>query len=110
MAKNRNFNVVGSSIYANKVSAGDIVHFVLEPDNSTDKNAIRIVNSDGKTIGYVPKASAIEFQNFRTGKYPFYCAKVKEVWKGRLADVPQVLAHFTKNEEELPYQSQKWLS
>jgi hypothetical protein len=109
MAKNRKFNVAGSTIYTAKVSAGDIVHFVLEPNNPADKNAIRIINPNGETIGYVPKASAVEFQEFRTGKYPFYCAKVKEVWAGEISNVPKVLAHFTKAEEELPYQSQKWL-
>ena len=109
MAKNRKFNVAGSTIYTAKVRPGDIVHFVLEPNNPMDKNAIRIVNSNGDTIGYVPKASAFEFQEFRAGKYPFYCAKITEVWQGNLSNVPKVLAHFTKNEEELPYQSQNWL-
>ncbi len=109
MAKNRKFNVAGSTIYKAKVSAGDRVHFVLEPNNPADKNAIRIVNSDGDTIGYVPKASAVEFQEFRAGKYPFYCAKIKEVWQGNLSDVPKVLVHFTKTEDELPYEACKWL-
>jgi hypothetical protein len=109
MAKNRKFNVAGSTIYPAKVAAGDIVHFVLEPNNPADKNAIRIINPHGETIGYVPKASAVEFQDFRTGKYPFYCAKVKEVWEGEISNVPKVLAHFTKSEEELPYETQKWL-
>lgn len=81
MAKNRKFNVAGSTIYTAKVNAGDVVHFVLEPHNPVDKNAIRIINPHDETIGYVPKASAVEFQEFRTGKYPFYCAKVKEVWR-----------------------------
>lgn len=108
MAKNRKFNIAGSTIYTAKVGVGDVVYFVLEPNNPADKNALRIVNADGETVGYVPKASAIEFQEFRTGKYPFYCAKIKEVWQGELSLVPKVLAHFTKTEEELPYASQKW--
>jgi hypothetical protein len=109
MAKNRKFNVAGSSIYKAEVRVGDIVHFVLEPDNPADKNAIKVLNSDGDTIGYVPKTNAAEFQKFRLGKYPYYCAKVKEVWQGEISSVPKVLAHFTKLEEELPYKPQKWL-
>lgn len=109
MAKNRKFNVAGSTIYTAKVSVGDAVQFVLEPDNPADKNAIRVVNTNGDTIGYVPKASAAEFQSFRNGKYPFYCAKVKELWQGNLSNVPKVLAHFTKTEDELPYEGGEWL-
>ena len=75
MAKNRKFNVAGASIYKAEARAGDIVHFVLGPNNPADKNAIQIINIAGETVGYVPK----------------------------------VLAHFTKSEEELPYEAQKWL-
>ena len=110
MAKNRKFNVAGSTIYEGLVEAGDIVHFVLEPNNLQDKNAIQVINASGEIIGYVPKTSAAEFQAFRLGKYPYYCAKVKEVWQGSFSDVPKILAHFAKDESELPYQSQKWLT
>lgn len=109
MIKNRKFNVSGSTIYLNKVQAGEVVHFVVEQNNPADKNAILIINSNREPIGYVPKLSAEEFQLFRTKNYPFYCAKVKEVWQGSYAPVPQILAHFAKLEEELPYASQNWL-
>lgn len=71
MAKNGKFNVAGSTIYEGVVEAGDIVYFVLEPNNLQDKNAIQIINYSGDIIGYAPKISAAEFQSFRLGKYPY---------------------------------------
>ena len=38
--------------------AGDKVHFEREPDNTHDRNAIRVENEDFAKIGYVPRQTA----------------------------------------------------
>ncbi|HQH66785.1 MAG TPA: HIRAN domain-containing protein [Candidatus Hydrogenedentes bacterium] len=38
--------------------AGDKVHFEREPDNTHDRNAIRVENGDFAKIGYVPRQTA----------------------------------------------------
>ena len=108
-SKNRKFNVAGSAFYHGLVSAGDLVFFSLEPDNPKDKNAIKILNRDNQLIGYVPKESAKEFHLFINGKYPFYCAKVKEIWEADIGMLPKILAHFANSPTELPYEAQEFL-
>ena len=107
--KNRKFNVAGSTFYSGKVESGDLVFFSLEPDNPKDKNAIKILNAKGDFIGYVPKESAKEFHEFIAGKYPHYCAKVKEIWDADFGKIPKILSHFANDPAELPYEKQDFL-
>ena len=106
--KNRKFNVAGATIYQAKVSAGDLVFFQLEPNNPNHGDAIKILNQLNQVVGYIPRGSVDEIQLFRQGKYPYYCAKVKELWRGSEGLVPQVLAHFASDISELPYAGQAW--
>ena len=107
--KNRKFNLAGTTFYDGKVRAGSLVFFSLEPDNPEDSNAIKVLNKDNEIVGYIPKESAAEIQKFISGKYPHYCAKVKEIWEGDLGKIPQVLSHFATTPQELPYKMQDWI-
>lgn len=109
-AKNRRFNVAGAGIHRNKASQGELVYFELDSDNVHDKDAIKVVSQDELTLGYIPQEIAKEIQVFMKGKYPFYCAKVIDIWKPDDADffVPKILAHFANKPIELPYQQQEW--
>ena len=107
--KNRKFNIAGSTFYSGVISAGDLVYFSLEPDNLKDSKAIKILNPKGDVIGYVPKEKLKEFHEFINGKYPYYCAKVKEIWDGNFGKVPQILCHFANDPLELPYKKQDFL-
>jgi hypothetical protein len=110
LAKNRKFKVTGASFYKNDAEEGDLVFFELDPDNPHDKNAIKVLNSEGLMLGHIPKENAKEIQDFIKGKYPYYCAKVNSTWEPDDEDftVPEVLAHFANSPSELPYQSQEW--
>ena len=107
--KNRKFNVAGVSFNRNSVEEGELVYFELEPDNPHDKNAIKVLNSSGETLGHIPRESAKEIQGFLNGKYPYYCAKVVDTWQPDDEDfvVPEVLAHFANQPSELPFKSQE---
>lgn len=108
--KNRKFNLAGVTFYEAKVSEGEVVYFQLEPLNPKDSNAIKVLNKDMEIIGYVPVENAIEIQSFLKGKYPRYCARVKEIWQHDGIRVPKILAHFSLLADELPYDEQVWIS
>jgi hypothetical protein len=107
--KNRKFNIAGVSFYRNDVEEDELVFFGLEPDNPHDKNAIKVLNQGGQILGYIPKDSALEIHGFLNGKYPYYCAKVVEIWELDDGDfvVPKILAHFANKSSELPFASQE---
>lgn len=49
-------NIAGSWYYRDeyeKVQTGDVVYLVKEPTNQYDKDAIQVLNADGKPIGHV---------------------------------------------------------
>ena len=108
--KNRKFNVAGVTFYKNDVHEGELVNFELEPNNTHDKNAIKVLNKHNQMLGHIPKENAKEIQSFLKGKYPHYCAKVVETWTPDDEDfeVPKILAHFANNPSELPFASQEW--
>lgn len=107
--KNRKFNLAGVTFYSADVAAGDRVYFQLEPNNPKDPNAIKALNKNNEVIGYIPRDSALEIQAFIKGKYPRYCAKIKEIWEHEGVRVPKVLAHFALNSDELPFDEQHWI-
>jgi len=111
LSKNRKFNVAGSSFYDYSASEGELVYFQLEPQNSYDKNAIKVLNKNHNQIGHIPAKNAKEIQLFINGKYPHYCAKVVGVWEPDDSDVviPKILAHFSNKSNELPYPEQEWV-
>ena len=109
LPKNRKFNVAGATFYSGNFGPGDLAFFSFERDNPKDKNAIKIVNANGEIIGYVPKEIAKEFHEFVNGKYPYYCAKIREVWDADIGRIPKILAHFANNPMELPYTKQEFL-
>jgi len=109
ISKNRKFNVAGSTFYSGKISVGDLVFFSLEPDNPKDNKAIKILNANRDVIGYAPKETAKEIHEFIKGKYPYYCAKVKEIWDADLGRIPKILSHFANDPMELPYAKQDFI-
>ena len=107
--KHRDFIVKGTEHYSGVVDEGDLVYFEPEPANTFDSNAIKVLNKLGNMVGYVPRDVAIELQKFRHGKYPYYCAQVKEMWEGDSDELPIILAHFANQPDELPYSPQRWI-
>lgn len=107
--KHREFIVKGTEHYSGIVKEGDSVYFEAEPTNTFDSNAIKVLNGLGNIVGYVPRDEADEFQTFRVGKYPYYCARVKKMWEGDSNEVPIISAHFANQPNELPYSAQKWM-
>lgn len=54
-------NVAGSYFYKetyDKVKTGDVVYLVKEPENPYDKDAIKVVNTENKTIGHVTNSKS----------------------------------------------------
>ena len=81
------FKVAGVSFHKQNVeslSENDILSLEREPDNKYDKNAIKILNSQGNMIGFVPK----EFNSVICKKFEKittkYVLKVKNIhkWEG----------------------------
>lgn len=114
LAKNRKFNVAGTSFHSGKSRTGSIIFLAHEPENIKDNNAIQVLNGKMELIGYLPRELAKEVIGFKSGKFPHYCAKVVELWKvpdgenkGQI--IPKVLSHFANKPEELPYTAQPWV-
>ena len=61
------FKVNGVSFHkevVDNLKENEELKFEKEPDNKYDKNAIKILNSEGKMIGYVPKKYKIKDTEF----------------------------------------------
>ena len=74
--------IEGIDELAPHLSIGDKLAFFREPENTYDKRAIVIKNSDGVKLGYVPKKDNIIFSRLMdAGKLLFGKIDAKE-WQG----------------------------
>tara|TARA_B100000242_G_C42931632_1_gene432062 strand:- start:536 stop:847 length:312 start_codon:yes stop_codon:yes gene_type:complete len=78
------FKVAGVSFHKQKVESlteGDILTLERDPENKYDSNAVKILNSEGEMIGFVPK----EFNSAIVRKFKkvstVYTLKVKNIHK-----------------------------
>lgn len=82
---------------------GDFIWLVPEPDNDYDEYAIRIFNSNGQDLGYVPQEDNEEILDLLDSEMNEYCAKITNVEINEQHEyVPYVTVHIGI-ESDLPY-------
>ena len=79
---------------------------IPEPDNDYDEYAIRILNSDGKDLGYIPQEDNEEILDLLNLDEHEYCAQITEVEINEAKEfVPWVKVHIG-NKIDLPFQQE----
>lgn len=75
------------------LQAGSRVRVSPEPDNAYDRHAVLVTLTDGRAIGYVPKAEAEAVSNC-TRTCGYYYATVKKIIPGRSFPIPVIILRF----------------
>jgi hypothetical protein len=89
-----------------KTKSGDLVWLIPEPDNDYDEFAIRILNSDGKDLGYIPQEDNEEILDLLNLEEHEYCAQITEVEINEAKEyVPWVKVSIGKK-IDLPFQQE----
>jgi hypothetical protein len=87
-----------------KLVAGELVSLKAEPDNEYDANAIRVLNSSGKDLGYIPSEENEELLELLGAEQKVYCARVSKI---ELDDQDQILPwitiHLATDKDDLPF-------
>ncbi|KAL1954664.1 hypothetical protein VTO42DRAFT_816 [Malbranchea cinnamomea] len=60
--------IVGVRYYRGRVTVGECVTLIREPSNPYDRNAIRVVNVMGDTIGHIPRTQAARIAPYMDSK------------------------------------------
>lgn len=94
-----------------KSSVGDLVWLIPEPDNDFDKYAIRVLNSSGKDLGYVPSEDNEEILKLLRKEQSEYCSSITEIEKDdRDQILPWITIHIAKDKTNLPFQQENKFS
>lgn len=90
-----------------KSIVGDLVWLIPEPDNEYDEYAIRVINSDGKDIGYIPSEDNQDILNLLYKDEAEYCSKITKVEVTNSDEVlPWVTVYISKKKTDLPFQQE----
>jgi hypothetical protein len=88
-----------------KAAVGDLVWLIPEPDNEYDEFAIRILNSNGKDLGYIPSEDNEEILELLSSGKAEYCAKISSI---EIDDNKQILpwvsVYISNDKNALPFQ------
>ena len=88
-----------------KSAAGDLVWLVPEPGNEFDAFAIRILNSNGKDLGFIPSEDNEEILELLSSGKAEYCAKISSIEKdGSEQTLPWITVYISNDKNELPFQ------
>jgi hypothetical protein len=94
-----------------KSSVGDLVWLIPEPDNDFDKYAIRVLNSNGKDLGYVPSEDNEEILKLLRKEQSEYCSKITQIEKDdRDQILPWITIHIANDKTKLPFQQENKFS
>jgi hypothetical protein len=92
-------------------SVGDLVWLVPEPDNDFDEHAIRILNSNGKDLGYVPSEDNEEILKLLGREQTEYCSKITKIEKDDSDQtLPWVTIYISNDKSRLPFQQENKFS
>ena len=84
---------------------GDLVWLIPEPDNEYDAFAIRILNSNGRDLGYIPSEDNEEILELLSSGKAEYSAKISSIEKdGSEQTLPWITVYISNNKNELPFQ------
>ncbi len=87
-----------------KSNVGDMVWLIPEPDNEYDEFAIRVLNSNGKDLGYIPSEDNEEIIELLGSEQAEYCSKITQVEKDdRGGILPWITVYISKNKSDLPF-------
>ena len=94
-----------------KSAAGDIVWLIPEPDNEYDEFAIRILNSNGKDLGYIPSEDNEEILELLSSGKAEYCAKISSIKKDDSEQtLPWITVYISNDKNKLPFQQENKFS
>lgn len=90
-----------------KLVVGDLVWLIPEPDNEYDEHAIRVLNSNGKDLGYIPSEDNEDILHLLYKDGAEYCSKITKVEVFNSDGVlPRVTVYISKNKTDLPFQQE----
>lgn len=76
-----------------------------EPDNEYDEFAIRVLNSQGKDLGYIPSEHNQEILGLLGSKNAEYCSKISQIETGDNDEIlPWITIYLSNNKNQLPFQ------
>jgi hypothetical protein len=92
-------------IECEKCVVGDLVWLIPEPDNEYDAFAIRILNSNGRDLGYIPSEDNEEILELLSTAEAEYCAKISSVEKDDSEQTqPWITVYISNEKNALPFQ------
>jgi hypothetical protein len=90
-----------------KSLVGDLVWLMPEPDNEYDEFAIRILNSNGRDLGYIPTEENEEILDLLSSGKAEYCAKISSIDKDDSEQtLPWIAVYISSDKNELPFQQE----
>ncbi len=97
------FMVVGVSyegrhrLIERHLNVGDRVELLQEPNNRHDENAVAVILTNGKKIGYVPRSDSVDVSDC-IDMYRYYVATVKKIIGIRFP-VPVIALQFYRSDQ-----------
>jgi len=79
------------------LNAGDRVELLQEPNNRHDENAVAVILTNGKKIGYVPRNDSVDVSDC-IDMHPYYVATVKKIIGIRFP-VPVIVLQFYRSDQ-----------
>ena len=90
-----------------KAVVGNMVWLIPEPDNEYDEFAIRILNSQGKDLGYVPSEDNQEILELLSLEKAEYCSKISQIKNdGSDEKLPYITVYISNDKSKLPFQQE----
>ena len=94
-----------------KSAVGDLVWLIPEPDNEYDTFAIRILNSNGIDLGYIPSDDNEEILELLSSGKAEYCSKISSIEKDDSGQtLPWITVYISNDKNELPFQQENKFS
>jgi hypothetical protein len=86
---------------------GDMVWLIPEPNNEYDEFAIRVLNSEGKDLGYVPSEDNQEILELLGSEKAEYCSKISHIENSDNDEIlPWITIYISKNKNQLPFRQE----
>jgi hypothetical protein len=79
------------------LNVGDRVELLQEPNNRHDENAVAVILTNGKKIGYVPRSDSVDVSD-SIDMHPYYVATVKKIIGIRFP-VPVIVLQFYRSDQ-----------
>ena len=94
-----------------KSAVGDLVWLMPEPDNEYDAFAIRILNSNGMDLGYIPSEDNEKILELLSSEEAEYCSRISSTEKDDSEQtLPWITVYISNDKNELPFQQENKLN